>query len=277
MKNRKFDVLLCAQVSMRANIISMLIQATHKLGYDTARSKDFHSLFMNKRIPAVSEQHVLDSFFSFIEYFGLNDREMYWGYNIPNDAHDFAKQHLATEKLNVIISPCSSHPQRNWSTERYAAVADYAIQKYNAQVILCGGPSAIEKQTGIDIEHKMDYKVLNLIGKDTLKKFLALLQGADVIITPDSGPGHIATGLNIPVIGLFAASNPKRSGPYLSQKWCVDKYDDAARLFKNKPASQIKWGTKLEYEGVMNLIDVNEVTHKLDALAHKHFNLSTND
>ena len=218
MKNRKFDVLLCAQVSLRANIISTLIPATQKIGYDSARAKDFHSLFTNQSIPPTSEQHVLDSFFSFIEHLGLSKREMYWGYNIPEEAYTFAKQHLSNNQFKVIISPCSSHPLRNWSTERYAAIADYAIETLNAQVILCGGPSAVEKQTGIDIENQMQNSVLNLIGKDTLKKFLALLQGVNVLISPDSGPVHMATGLGIPVIGLYAASNPKRTWPLSQSK-----------------------------------------------------------
>ena len=76
----------------------------------------------------------------------------------------------------------------------------------------------------------MHMKTLNLIGKDTLKKFLALLQGVDVIISPDSGPAHMATGLGTPVIGLYAASNPKRSGPYLSQQWCVASTEWLRRL-----------------------------------------------
>ena len=112
----------------------------------------------------------------------------------------------------------------------------------------------------------MQNQATNLIGKDTLKKFLALLKYADAIITPDSGPAHMATGFNTPVLGLHAASNPKRSGPYLSQDWCIDKYNEAAIKFKNKPANELKWGTKLEYDGVMDLISVDDVTSKLEQL-----------
>ncbi len=270
LKNRKFDVLLSAQVSLRANIISTFVSATTKLGYDSNRSKDFHSLFINQCIPPTSKQHVLDSFFSFIEYLGLSKRALNWNYHVTDDAERFAQQYLAADKFKVIISPCSSHPIRNWSTERYAAVADYAIQSIDAQVILCGGPTKIEQQIGIDIENHMQHKALNLIGKDNLKKFLALLQHADVLISPDSGPAHIATGLGTPVIGLYAASNPKRSGPYLSQQWCVDKYDVAARKFRNKSASDLKWGTKLEYKGVMDLISVEDVTNKLEKLVQQY-------
>jgi len=226
MRKQSFDVLLCAQVSLRANFISTLIPAKLKLGYDKARAKDLHSLFIDESIAATPQQHVLDSFFSFIEYLGLNKRELSWNYSIPKKASEFANQYIDKNRFNLLISPCSSH-----------------------------------------IEQAMQTKATNLIGKDTLKKFLALLEQADAIITPDSGPAHMATGFNTPVLGLYAASNSKRSGPYLSQEWCVDKYDDAAQKFKNKLASDLKWGTKLEYDGVMDLIQVKDVTDKLEQLA----------
>ena len=178
MKDQIFDVLICAQVSLRANYISSLIPAKLKLGYDKARAKDLHSLFVNKCIPATNQQHVLDSFFSFIEQLGLNDRELKWNYPITKEAYEFADQFIDKDRFNLLISPCSSHAKRNWSSARYASVADYSIQTFNANVILCGGPSDFEKQTGADIEQAMQNKATNLIGKDTLNKFLALLKQA---------------------------------------------------------------------------------------------------
>ena len=67
-------------------------------------------------------------------------------------------------------------------------------------------------------------------------------------------------------MGLYAATNPQRAGPYYSRQWCVDKYDAAARKFLGKPAAQIPWTTKIERPGVMDLIEVAMPPHKLDAL-----------
>lgn len=267
LRHRRFDVLLCPQVSLRANMASTLVHADLKLGYDRTRAKDLHSLFLRQHVAPASRQHVLDSFFSFIEHLGLRERDLRWDYPIPDEAHEFARQHLAEDHFNVLLSPCSSHPLRNWSAPRYAAVADHAVRILDARIILCGGPSEQEHQMGQEIEKHMQSEALNLIGKDTLKKFLALLEGADVLISPDSGPAHMAAGVGTPVIGLYAASNPHRSGPYLSQQWCVNKYGMAAQAFRNKSEDELKWGTKLEYEGVMDLIEVDEVTSRLDALA----------
>jgi heptosyltransferase I len=86
------------------------------------------------------------------------------------------------------------------------------------------------------------------------------------LLTPDSGPAHMATMVGLPVIGLYAATNPQRAGPYNSRSWCVDRYDAAARKYLGRPAAQIPWTTKIEPEGVMDLIEVGDVIAKLDAL-----------
>ncbi|HET9835631.1 MAG TPA: glycosyltransferase family 9 protein, partial [Rhodanobacteraceae bacterium] len=96
---------------------------------------------------------------------------------------------------------------------------------------------------------------------------LALYQRAFVVLTPDAGPMHMANAMGAKVIGLHAASNPARSGPYSDRRWCVDRYDAAARKFLHKGAAEIPWGTKIEYPGVMDLVEVEDVIERLDALS----------
>src|SRR5690606_3657909 len=97
-----------------------------------------------------------------------------------------------------------------------------------------------------------------LVGKDTLKQLPALLERADLLVTPDSGPMHIANAVDTKVLGLHAASNPRRSGPYSDIRYCVDRYDDAARKYLGRPADALKWGTKIEFDGVMDLVTVED-------------------
>ena len=84
------------------------------------------------------------------------------------------------------------------------------------------------------------------------------LARADLLVTPDSGPMHIANAMGTKVLGLHAASNPARSGPYSDRRYCVDRYDDAARKYLGKPAVELKWGTKIEHDGVMDLVTVDD-------------------
>lgn len=270
--HRRFDILLHMQVSLRANIASLLIKAPIRMGYDKQRSKDFHGFFINRRIEAQKGQHVVESFFGFLTAIGVGtgQHHYHWQLPIPDDAYAFANRHLDNDRKTLVISPSSSHELRNWQADGYAAVADYAVQKYHMQVILCGGPSRIEREMGNRIASIMRQPVLDLIGKDTLQEFLALLEKASLLISPDAGPAHMATCVGTPVIGLYAASNPQRSGPYFSREWCVDKYAEASRKFFKKDPMHLRWGTKIEYPGVMDLIQPEEVMQKLDALMGKN-------
>ncbi len=270
LKGRRFDALLLMQVALRANLLGWIIRADRKIGYDRLRAKDFHGLFITEQIAPTPAQHVADSFLSFLETLGIHEKRYRWDLPKVLGAEQLTLNHIEPEQPVMIISPCSSHERRNWHVNGYAAVADYAVEHYGMQVIICGGPSPTEKQMAQEIIRACRHsKPVNLVGQDTFVEFLELLARATVLVTPDSGPMHMAAITDTPVIGLHAASNPLRSGPYKSLEWCVNQYDQASRKYLGKPSDQIRWGTKIEKQGVMNLVEISQVTGKLDALMKK--------
>jgi heptosyltransferase I len=253
-----FDALLQMQVALRANLLSAFIRARRRIGYDRGRSKDLHGLVINERIPDRPGIHVLDAIGSFCEPLGLKQTGVTWDLPVPADAHAWARAQWPADAMRtLVISPCSSHERRNWYADRYAAVADHAAAQ-GWRIVLCGGRSELERRTADAIIGAMQAPALDLVGKDTLKQLPALLARADLVMTPDSGPMHIANAMGSAVLGLHAASNPLRSGPYSSVRYCVDRYDAAARRYKGRPASALKWGTKIEHDGVMALITVDD-------------------
>ena len=116
LNGRQFDVLLHMQVAMRANWASRQIKAKLKIGFDRARSKDFHGFFIDKRIAPNEEQHVIDGFFSFLEVLGIEEKEYNWSLPIPEEAEAFAEKHIQTDKPVMVISPCSSHEVKKLGT-----------------------------------------------------------------------------------------------------------------------------------------------------------------
>lgn len=265
LKGRRFDVLLHMQVSLRANLISSFVRAPRKIGYDRARSRDMHGIFINERIQAGNQEHVVDAFQRFLDTAGVPEHNLDWSLPVaPADAA-WAENALKGRR-SLLISPCSSHKLRNWSASRYAQVADYAAKQHGLQIVLCGGRSSFEREMGDEILSLMTEQAIDLIGKDTIKQLLALIQQAAILITPDSGPAHMAACYGTQVLGLYAASNPHRSGPYLSIDSTVNSYDLAAHKFLDKSTDQLRWGTKIEKLGVMDLILVEDVTSQLDKI-----------
>lgn len=266
LRGRHFDVLLHMQLALRASLLARSVPATVKLGFDRARARDLQWMFTSARIAARTREHVLDSFFGFLAALGIKDRQVRWDIPLPESARAYAERLIPDARPTLIISPCSSHAFRNWRAERYAAIADHAARHYGMRIILCGGPSKLELEAGAAIEKAAKTPITNQIGRDTLPELLALLGRATVLLTPDSGPAHMATMVGTPVLGLYAATNPARSGPYLSRLWCVDAFPEAARRYRRRPPDKLPWTEKIEERGVMDLISVERVAAKLDEL-----------
>lgn len=264
LRGRRFDSLLHMQVALRANLAAAVIPSWVKVGYDRARSKDLHQLFINRRIAATPRQHVRDCLASFLDPLGLAAAPPIWTIPLAAVDHDFARRHLDPARRSLVISPCASHALRNWRPERYAALADHAVRQHNMQVLLVGSPAQSEQVMCAAIAAAMAEPALNLCGQDTLKQLTALLSQADLLVAPDTGPAHIASAVGTDVLGLYAASNPLRSGPYRSLNWCVNRYPEALQRFTGKTVEQARWGAKAEFPGAMDLITVEDATSMLD-------------
>jgi heptosyltransferase I len=267
---RRFDALLHMHASARANLVSLLVRAKLRIGFDKARARDQQWLFTNTRLPARRERHVMDGLFEFAELIGVpQPAKPRW--DIPVGADDVAAiaPHFTGGRPTLVISPCTGQRfrnYRNWRVESYAAVADYAARRYGAAVLLTGGNTAIEQSYGRDITALAETaKPRSLIGRTSLKQLLAILARASVVLCPDSGPAHMATAVGTPVVGLYATSNRHRTGPYFSQDLVVDQYPEAVKREFGRPIETLRWGERVRDPAAMSLITVADVTAKLDA------------
>jgi heptosyltransferase I len=269
MQGRAFDLLVHMQASLRSSVASRLISSPVRLGFDRARARDFQWLFTTDRIEAKKNQHVMDGLFGFAEALGIREPNLRWDIPIPDRAREFASEYIQAGTGTLVISPCSTSRYRNWrnwSVEGYAAVADHAVEKHGMRVILTGGATTVETQYGNEICSIARNTLTNLIGRTGLKELLALLDEAHVLIAPDSGPVHMATTVGTPVIGLYATSNPTRTGPYFSRQWVVNKYPEALEAELGKTVDQVSWGKRVRNPAAIDRIRISDVTEKLDRL-----------
>ncbi len=262
---RQFDAALCMHASWRVNRIIRLLPASLKLGFDRRRARDFQWLFTNARVPHVAREHAMDAMMGFARALGAEARPLRWDIPVGADDRAFARSHYRYP--TVVISPCSSQRSRNyrnWSSERFAEVARYAQTRYGCRVLLTGGTTDVERGYGERIAAAVGADIRNLVGQTTLKQSFALFEAADLVIAPDSGPAHMATAAGTPVIGLYATSNPGRTGPIVSRRLIVDRYPDAVRKYLRRGVDDVRWGRRVRDPAAMDLIDVEDVTAKID-------------
>ncbi len=264
---REFEIALCMHASLRANLLCRLISTPVRLGFDYRRARDFQWLFTNQRIEAMPHEHAMEAMMGFARHIGIPKRELRWGIPLSPAHLEFAARYQSAGRPILLISPCSSlrsRNYRNWSAENYAAAANHARSKFNCTVILTGGKSELELEYGRTISKLCDNSLVNLIGKTSLKQLCALISASRVLICPDSGPAHIGTAVGTPVIGLYATSNPDRTGPYLSRHLSINVYPEAVGRFLGKTVEDVRWGQRVRDPGAMGLIRLASVNQRMD-------------
>ncbi|BAJ00072.1 glycosyltransferase family 9 protein [Shewanella violacea] len=261
---KKFDVLLHMQVALRATIASLAISAKVRIGFDRARAKEGQWLVTNQSVEPLATPHVLEGFMGFAKVLGVTDLTPKWDIPVPVADTEFAKKMLPDGDKTLVICAAASKAERNWLPERYAAVAEHAISK-GFRVILCGGPAALELELAKNIELSCAVPLENQVGKTSLTQLLAVLKQAAIVLAPDTGPAHMAVTQGTQVIGLYAHSNPGRTGPYASLENVVSVYHD---VIASQAEGKVAWGTRAKGEELMNLISIDLVISRFDLLSH---------
>lgn len=225
LRERSFDLVLGLQVYLKAGVITGFVQARVKLGFDRRRARDLQWLFTNERIPVHAPQHVQDQYFEFLHYLGVDPKPVSWGLTLSDQerrakADFFAR--LDAPACAVVVA--TSKRDKNWAPERYAELLERIEAEFGLVPVLVGGPSESERRIAERVITSSRAAVVSELGDD-LRRLVYIVEGSALLVTPDTGPLHIARALRTPVVSLFGHTNPKRSGPYRAyEDLIVDGY-----------------------------------------------------
>ncbi|MHB8122747.1 MAG: glycosyltransferase family 9 protein [Desulfuromonadaceae bacterium] len=111
----------------------------------------------------------------------------------------------------VALNPGASNLIKCWSTQQFAALGDRLVNELGVEVVVVGGGG--EQELAHDICARMDHKPLNVVNKTTMLQLGAVLSNCALLVSGDTGPMHMATAVGTPVVALFGAIDPQRTGP----------------------------------------------------------------
>lgn len=211
---RSFDVVLALQVYLKAGLITAMLRSPLRLGFDRARARDLNWLFTTQRIPPRPGQHVQDQYFEFLHALGVDPEPVEWGIRLSEEESRAQQAFFAEiDRPVCALVVGTSKRKKNWAPERYAQVVDALQADFGMRAVLIGGPAPIERELADRIVTAASVRPLDALGND-VRRLVYLIAGSDLVISPDTGPLHIARALDVPVIGLYGYTNPKRTGPY---------------------------------------------------------------
>ena len=256
LRNRKFDLLLDFQVALKAGIVTALLNARTKLGFDRARAKDANWIFTNTRIPPHVPQHVADQYFEFLRFLNVEPEPIAWNLGPREDEQAWQREFFsAFDRPVASINIATTNADRDWIPERWARVIDALWDRYGIESVLVGGRSERELSTADAITSAVRHKPRSALGSG-VRRLVSILDGSALVIALDSAPLHISNALGRPVISLMANADPRRTGPYRrSQDLIVDRYHEEGEI--SPVSSKRRWGR-------MPLIGVDDVLDKLE-------------
>jgi heptosyltransferase I len=267
--SRRFDVVLGLQVYLKAGLITGFTHSRIKLGFDRARARDANWLFTTHRIAPHVGQHVQDQYFEFLDALGVPHDVPHWTLG-PWNAEERAWQETFLRQFTRPIVPlvvATSKPAKDWFADRWVEVCHALHEEHGLQPVLVGGRSPRELAAETEILRGAPF-VHSALGSG-LRGLAAILDGAALAISPDTGPLHLAVALRTPVISLLGYTNPKRVGPYdFAHDLMVDAYGDPGEDYPLDMVYREGRMTRITVDHVMERVSRWEERYRADRLAH---------
>ena len=214
LSGRRFDLVLDLQVYFKAGVVTALVSAPVKLGFDRARARDLNWLVTTHRIPPHEPQHVQDQYFEFLDYLGVPHEPPEWNLGPWPGEEAWPREFFSRiDRPVATLAIGSSDPAREWVPERWAELGDALYEQHGLQPVLAGGRSPRELEIERIIMATAKHPPLSTLGIP-LRQLVALLHGSQLNVALNSAPLHMSVALNRPVISLMGSWNPRRTGPW---------------------------------------------------------------
>ena len=212
----RFDLVFDFQGLLRTGVMTLATRAHTRVGLESAREGSH--LACNVVLPDTGRLVPASRrYWRLADILGQGQVPQDAGITLTADDRAFAEQHLGHISRPVVaIHAGAKWVTKRWSPTGFAAVAMRAARSHDFLPVIVGGPD--EKQLAATITNTIADAFpraapLNLAGQTTLRQLAAILQRADVMLSNDSGPMHLAAAMGTPVCGIFLCTDSERSGP----------------------------------------------------------------
>lgn len=264
---KKYDLAIDMEEYLNISAIMAFFAGKERIGY----SHGIRSNLYTEKVGYNDKQHVVHTFLDLLKPLGIkkavkNLEKLNFSKNDKEKVNDLLKKYKIKNRDFIVglgIGAAESVKERMWPEERFAAIADYLIEKYHAKIILFGGKD--EESIGENIIRSIKTKnsAFNFSGKTSAGEMFYLTSLCKLFIGNDAGPMHVAAAQNVKTIGLFGCNLPVRFKPFgkngyyiykkNSQDACINVHKgEVGRCRFGKENACVK---KIQVEDVKELID----------------------
>ena len=240
LRNTEYDWIIDNHGIFKSGLMVLLSRGRRKIGFQASPgiADEGNYLFTKERYkPLNIEKHALERYLDLIAQVGVRVGKPALNFPVPANALREAEKLLQKNGFArhplVIIHPMAKWPTKQWPLENFARVA-HALAQKGASVVFTGGPDDEKPVRELWQRIHPPPRVLNLAGQTQLQELAGLFFLSDLVLTPDTGPMHLAAAVQVPLIALFGPTAPWRTGPYGNGHVILRKPLACSPCFKKK-------------------------------------------
>ncbi|MAB81036.1 MAG: lipopolysaccharide heptosyltransferase II [Planctomycetes bacterium] len=217
-RGERYDLAVDLQRIQKSALLARFSGARRRLGYDRRRAKEFSWLWSSERIQSGDPiAHMVEHYLEFARHLGVGRAEREGDlHHLPAEpaAERWAEQRVGAFGAEpILLNLGATKPSNRWAPERWGELATCLSRESDIPLALVGGPNDRESADRA-LSKCRAAAVHDLVGKTDLPQLIALARRTRLFVTGDSGPMHIAAALGTPVVALFGAAEPRRTGPW---------------------------------------------------------------
>ena len=253
-RSERFDLVLDLQRLLKSGFISWWSGAPYRLGFHRQDAKEFNWLFNNHHIPPVGNGiSKLSHYLKFAEWLGIEPYPVEWRLQLLPQEEASVEQMLRDMRGPFAVFFVGSRwESKKWFPADTAKCAAEVQKRYGLEIVLLG-----EREDAFfaqEVEAFGLKRPNNWVGKTSLRQAIGIIARAQVSIGPDTGLMHLSAAVGTPVVSLWGATSPARTGPYSYADLIVrGKASCSPCYLRRCPIGRI----------CMHSIDIEEVTVKV--------------
>ncbi|MFV0442944.1 MAG: glycosyltransferase family 9 protein [Planctomycetaceae bacterium] len=207
-----FDVAIDLQGLLRSGYMAWASGAPRRIGFSCGREGSTWCYTDQLEVPP-TDMPVMQRYWKVVRAFGgSNDIPPAQLGVLPEHRLWAARQILSRDQPLLAIHPGAGWQTKRWPARHFLRIAQLAAEHHDATILLIGGPDC--RAAADEIVAGFGGPIIDLCGRTTLRQLAALCEQADVVLSGDSGPMHLAAAVGTRVVSIFTCTNTIRHAPH---------------------------------------------------------------
>jgi len=213
-RSERFDLVLDLQRLLKSGLISWWSGAPHRLGFHRYDAKEFNWLFNNHHIPPAGDGiSKLSHYLMFAQLLGIDPHPVEWRLHLPPQEETGVEKMLReVEGPFAVFFTGSRWESKKWFPMETARCAAEVQRRYGLEIVLLGGGE--DAPFASEVQESGLQRLKNWVGATSLRQAIGILARAEVAVGPDTGLMHLCAAVGTPVVSLWGATSPARTGPH---------------------------------------------------------------